>query len=181
MCPGCLSSDSGFGSKLLISQNNRLFFEASKEKASQRAIVLGLQQAGWEVFTSRGTGGWCWPQPACICAQPGYCCCSRGSCCHSAPPPCLQSHGSVRNAGSPCSLLPSAPTRPAGGTHSCWDCRLDAVSHTCRQRSAELALLPADWQERRTVRRGFWLQGHLGQRKAVRDDGRWWRLWCHLL
>lgn len=131
---------------------------------------------------SHGTGGWCWTQPACICAQPGCCCCSQGGCCRSAPPLCLQSHGSVRNAGSPRSLLPSAPTRPAGGTHSCWDSQSDAASHTCQRKSVGRGLPPADWLQGRTVRRGFGLvQGHPGQHKAVCDEGRLWWLWCYLI
>lgn len=148
-------------------------------KAYQRLILPCLQEPGCEVlpsvFMNRGRGGWCWPQPACIGAQLGCCCCSRGSCCHSAPPPCLQSHGSVRNAGSPRSLLPSAPTRPAGGTRSCWGCPSDAASHTCQRTSAEQEPLPADWPEGRTVRRGLWVAP--GQRKAVSDEDHWWWLW----
>lgn len=75
-------------------------------------------------------------QAACLRAPPG----DRS---HSVPLRCLQSRGSVRNAGSPCGPLHSPPPRLASGTRSCWS---DAGNHTCQRTSAEVALLqPADW------------------------------------
>lgn len=125
-------------------------------------------------FMNHGRGGWCWLQPVCICSQAGWCCC------HSAPLPCPQSHGSVRNEGRPRSPLLSAPARMACRTCSCWGSRSDAANRTCRQKSAGRGLPPpARLQGRKTVKGGFQV-GRPGQRKAVCGKGHLWWLWFYL-
>lgn len=125
---------------------------------------------------NRGTGGWCWLQPVCVCSQAGCCCC----CCHSAPLLCLRNRGSVRNEGPPRSPLLSAPARMACRTCSCWGSRSDAANHTCRRKSPGKGLpAPARLRGRKTVKGGFQV-GRPGQCKAVCDKGHLWWLWCYL-
>lgn len=94
-------------------------------------------------------------RPARICAG-----CPAGSS-RPGPPLYRQIRGSVHNGGMPRSLLPLAPTTPAGGAHPCWDSRLNGGNRTCWWVSAP--------------------QGRVAQSKASRGDGRLWRLWSRLI